>query len=114
MTTEVIARTGGEYTYVELKMERVGAAIVLVAELVLGSRYSSREDRDELHSEVFLEEDPEDTENLAIDAATDIERIADARLEDLGVFGWKDRDFGAAVEAFLEMRRADAPPVAAE
>ena len=103
---------GGEYTYVEMRMERYGDAVFLAADLVYGSPYG-REDRDELHSEVFLEEDPEDTENQAIEGGVEIERMARDRLEEMGIAGWKDRGFGEAVQAFLE-KTAARPPVAAE
>ena len=121
MTTEVIAtKTGkknGNTVFLDLNMSQPGSAIVLVltmTEVINGGRFSGGE-MQELVDDLWVEEDDRlDTENSAIDGGTDLERSANKymALHDITLVT-QDRDFGLAVETFLEMQAAR-PPVAAE
>lgn len=106
MMDEVVSRTGGDYTYVELKMSRAGKGILLVIESVVNGCFTSQVDREELGRYLTKEEDEDDIEGEAIDAATDLQRAAEDWLEERGACGRRDMDFGTAVELALEKEKA--------
>lgn len=93
-TTEAITTTGTDSHYVELHMRRLGARIELRAVSIQFFAVTGRYDADELGVEIVDEEE-------AIDAASDLEALAERYLDASGDLGRCDRGWGEAVEEIL-------------
>jgi hypothetical protein len=103
--TQPITATGTDSHYVELHLRRLGARVELRAIDIQYFAVTGRYDADELGVEIVDEEE-------AIDAASDLEALAERHLEATGDLGRCDQGWGEAVEAILYPAHAHA--IAAE
>lgn len=97
MTMTAICRTGSDDWYAELLIGRLGDLIRLDLESV---HYKAGDSpvRQPICFEAVTSRDD------AINAATDVERVAQDYLRMMGIKGYSDGDFGQAVEIWLLMQ----------
>jgi hypothetical protein len=80
----VIAMIGDENTYITLRMRRLGAKFELTSDLTIYYPLSGHYEAEELGREIADDEDD------AIEAATDLEWAAQAKLKAMDVDFWKE------------------------
>jgi hypothetical protein len=109
MSSQTVSSIGNENTYITLTMRYLGAKIELTTELTIYYAISGHYEVEELGREILNDEDE------AIEAATDLEYAAVARLQEMDINDyWKEPGgFGETLDRIFQTS-ASYYPVAAE